>query len=101
VRSDIKAPLRFVELNTVTATKSAWRYKFQGNANIVLRKTIEDRLNMDRNSYARLTWIVNSSGTGKSRMVDELGTEIITVPMCLRQAGSTGFAFSSFFMTRM
>ncbi len=29
----------------------------------------------------RLTTIVNSSGTGKSRMVDQLGKEIITVPI--------------------
>lgn len=97
VRSDVKAPLRFVEI--ITATKRAWDFEFRGNANIVLRKTIEDLLNKDRNSHARLTWIMNSDGTGKSRMVDELGKEIIMVPMCLREAESTGSTFSSFFMT--
>jgi hypothetical protein len=48
-------------------------------------ETIADYLSKDRSPYARLTTIVNSSGTGKSRMVDQLGTEVITVPMCLRR----------------
>jgi hypothetical protein len=36
---------------------------------------------------------VNSSGTGKSRMVDELGKTIITVPMCLRDPQSSGLVY--------
>jgi hypothetical protein len=57
---------------------------------MVLLETIADLLNKKRSPYARLTSIVNSSGTGKSRMVDQLGTKIITVPMCLRSAGTQG-----------
>src|SRR6266446_8351607 len=83
----------------ITASEHAWTSQFKGNANVVLRKTIADLLNKDGNSHARLTCIINSSGTGKSRMVDELGTEIITVPMCLRPNGPRGFTISSFFMT--
>jgi len=33
---------------------------------------------------------LNSSGTGKSRLVDEVSKSIITVPMCLRPEGSHG-----------
>jgi hypothetical protein len=73
--------------------KTSRGFKFQGNA------TIADFLSKDRAPYARLTSIINSFGTGKLRMVDQLGREIITVPMCLRQAGSTGFATKSFVMT--
>ena len=40
--------------------------------------------------------MVNSSGTGKSRVVHEAARKIITVPMCLRQRGTTGFMFCAF-----
>ncbi|KAH9991142.1 hypothetical protein BJV77DRAFT_1068477 [Russula vinacea] len=65
----------------IRATERAWSYTFRGNAQLVLLETISDLLNRNRSPYARLTSIVNSSGTGKSRMVDELGVAIITVPM--------------------
>jgi hypothetical protein len=42
------------------------------------------------------TCIVNSLGTGKSRMVHEAATKIITVPMCLRIKGSQGFVSCAF-----
>lgn len=67
------------------ATKLAWDSGFKGDLARVLFDTIADYLSNDRTPYARLTTIVNSSGTGKSRMVDQLGTDIITVPMCLRR----------------
>jgi hypothetical protein len=63
---------------------------------MVLLETIADLLDKKRSPYARLTSIVNSSGTGKSRMVDQLGTKIITVPMCLRSEGTQGILFFLF-----
>jgi hypothetical protein len=74
----------------IIATELAWNSEFKGNAEMVLLETIADLLNKKRSPYARLTSIVNSSGTGKSRMVDQLGIKIITVPMCLRSAGTQG-----------
>ncbi|KAF8491846.1 hypothetical protein F5888DRAFT_1637389 [Russula emetica] len=59
--------------------------KYKGDLVDVLRKTIADYLSKDRTPYARLTTVVNSSGTGKSRMVDQLGTETIT-DRCSEQA---------------
>ncbi|KAF8311127.1 uncharacterized protein EI90DRAFT_3098004 [Cantharellus anzutake] len=70
--------------NSALATTQAWSGEFKGDLANVLFETIADDLSKDKTPYARLTTIINSSGTGKSRMVDELGKEIITVPMCLR-----------------
>ena len=74
----------------VAATVAAWNSDFKGIAADVLLATISDYLDKEKRCYARLTSIVNSSGTGKSRMVDQLSTQIITVPMCLRACGSGG-----------
>ncbi|KAM6489485.1 hypothetical protein JOM56_015042 [Amanita muscaria] len=72
--------------------KYAWESEFKGDAADVLLTTVSDYLNNERKGvYARHASTINSSGTGKSRMVDQIGMEIITVPMCLRQDGSKGF----------
>jgi len=65
------------------ATYHAWDSSFQGNAAAVLLKIIQMYLDRTHETYSRHTSIVNSSGTGKSRMVDENAYEIITIPMCL------------------
>ncbi|KAI0299888.1 hypothetical protein BC826DRAFT_716613 [Russula brevipes] len=69
----------------------AWGNQFKGDAADVLLRTISDFLNKQRRVYARGTWIINSSGTGKSRMVDQVAMTIITIPMCLRAARTQGF----------
>jgi hypothetical protein len=72
-----------------------WRVQRQSG-----KSTSSDHLQLPReseNPYTRHAPIVNSSGTGKSRMVDELATQIITVPMCLREAGTQGFTSRAFF----
>ncbi|KAN0102363.1 hypothetical protein V8E52_012017 [Russula decolorans] len=79
------------DLTTAHATEHAWSGEYKGDLADVLCETIVDYLSKDKTPYARLTTVVNSSGTGKSRMVDQLGTEIITVPMCLRQGRREGF----------
>ena len=76
----------------ITATVVAWRSKFKGESVDRLLKTISDYLDEKRDCYARLSTIVNSSGTGKSRMVDQLSMQIITVPMCLRTQGGRGLS---------
>jgi hypothetical protein len=60
---------------------------------MVLLQTISSYLDKKKSSYSRQAAIVNSSGTGKSRMVDQLAMQIITVPMCLRSDPSTGDPF--------
>ena len=40
--------------------------------------------------YAPMCAIIQSSGTGKSRMVDQLGTTHFVIPVCLRRLGEPG-----------
>jgi hypothetical protein len=82
----------------MTATVQAWSSTFRGNAADVLLMTISTYLDRRRAAYAREASILNSSGTGKSRTVDELAKTVITVPMCLRDARSRG-ATSPFFFS--
>ncbi|KAF8333428.1 uncharacterized protein EI90DRAFT_3051997, partial [Cantharellus anzutake] len=86
----LKPKPEITETDITLPTILAWNSTFQGGIANVLLESIADYLSKDRTSYVRLTSIVNSSGTGKSRMVDQLGKEIITVPMCLRP-GYEGF----------
>jgi len=83
----------------ILAAVDAWGSNFQGNAAKVLLATISNFLSKQRTVYSRHTCIVNSSGTGKSRMVDELSREVITVPMCLREAGSQGLISRALLLT--
>ena len=98
IRGAWQYQILYISFIVSAATERAWSYTFRGNAQLVLLETISDLLNRNRSPYARLTSIVNSSGTGKSRMVDELGVAIITVPMCLRPHGTQGFMFRSLFL---
>jgi hypothetical protein len=74
----------------MTATVRAWSGNFKGHAADALFSVISDLLNPNAMAYARATCIINSSGTGKSRSIDELSKRIITIPVCLRQEGSQG-----------
>jgi hypothetical protein len=85
--------LRCSCLILIIAAEVAWVHTFKGDTATVLLQTISSYLDKSRDSYARQATIVNSSGTGKSRMVDELATRIITVPMCLRSDPSSGDPF--------
>jgi len=82
----------------ILAAVDAWDTKYEGNAPDVLLATISSFLDFQRNVYARHTCIVNSSGTGKSRMVDELSRKVITVPMCFREEGTRGLIFRDLFL---
>jgi|SRR6267142_414164 len=82
----------------ILAAVDAWGSKFEGNAADVLLATISSYLHSQRNVYARHTCIVNSSGTGKSRMVDELSRRVITVPMCFRKDEAQGLVSVALFL---
>src|ERR1700679_2857562 len=90
VRNNLEVTLCLV-MRPMTAAVHAWSTDFKGNAANSLLKTITDLLSPMAKTYARTTCIINSSGTGKSRMVDEVSMLIIAVPMCLRPHGSQGF----------
>jgi hypothetical protein len=78
----------------------AWDTPFKGDAADLILAAIPMYLEEGKRLHAN---IVNSSGTGKSRMVDEVAKKIITVPMCLRENGNRGFTllFSLFVCTLM
>ncbi|KAI0362904.1 hypothetical protein BV20DRAFT_959369 [Pilatotrama ljubarskyi] len=66
---------------TTLVVSAAWQEPYKGSTSIlksVLNQYMEDSLR-----YACYASITQSSGTGKSRMVDELAREILCIPMCL------------------
>ncbi|TFK53301.1 hypothetical protein OE88DRAFT_1724200 [Heliocybe sulcata] len=63
------------------ATIRSWDREFKGTAVDVLLKTLSSFMERDPEPYARYAGIVNSSGTGKSRIVDELGKRVVVVPI--------------------
>jgi hypothetical protein len=69
----------------ITAAEIAWTATFKGDGANILIATIADYLSKKRDVYTRHSSIVNSSGTGKSRIVDQVAKKIITVPICLRE----------------
>jgi len=99
VRNNLEVIVLRLVTCPMTATVHAWNIDFKGDAAKALLNTIRDLLSPMAKTCARATCIINSSGTGKSRMVDEISTCIITVPMCLRPHGSQGFIPAFWFFT--
>ena len=61
-------------------------FPFQGDAHLELRDAIE-HMNKERTptqAYANMMSIIQSSGTGKSRLVDKLAEVVFTLPFNLR-----------------
>ncbi|KZT00605.1 uncharacterized protein LAESUDRAFT_816421 [Laetiporus sulphureus 93-53] len=77
------------------ATVSAWSRTFYGTAHQTLYNSIE-RMNSSRvpeQLYSNYVSIVQSSGTGKSRTVDEMARLVFTFPFNLRAEGDSGYAY--------
>jgi hypothetical protein len=80
-------------LTVFIVVERSWNREFEGPATDVLLQTISTYLTeRNKSKSSNCSPIVNSSGTGKSRMVDQLSKRVITVPMCLRGPGSNGYA---------
>ena len=64
----------------------AWRRTYHGDSEKILLKAVDDldKLEPDHN-YAKIIPIIQSSGTGKSRTVDNVGKQRILFPICLRE----------------
>ncbi|KAI0370060.1 hypothetical protein BV20DRAFT_315504 [Pilatotrama ljubarskyi] len=68
---------------TNPVVSAAWQEPYRGSTSIlesVLNQYIKDSKG---SHYARYASITQSSGTGKSRMVDEIARKIFCIPMCL------------------
>ncbi|KAG9080407.1 hypothetical protein FRC06_006625, partial [Ceratobasidium sp. 370] len=75
------------------ATERAWNEPYVGSAPSLLRKAI-DQMNAQRadKDYANFLPIIQSSGMGKSRTVDELARQVFTLPFNIRPAADkTGY----------
>jgi hypothetical protein len=66
------------------ATMCSWDIDYVGNADDLLYDHIKNYATKD-SDFARYTSIVQSSGMGKSRTIDELSKKHLVVPLNLRQ----------------
>ena len=83
-------------LTIFIVVERSWDRKFEGPAADVLLHTISTYLTKEPSGSVMCSPIVNSSGTGKSRMVDELSKRVITIPMCLRGYDTNGSVIQNF-----
>lgn len=70
---------------SILATEKAWKVGFKGGSAELFRKCLDD-MNKGRGGklYANFVSIIQSSGMGKSRLVDEIAKLIFTIPFCFR-----------------
>ncbi|KAF8332488.1 hypothetical protein F5887DRAFT_1063857 [Amanita rubescens] len=70
----------------------SWERPYEGEAAEALWTHIRDHYDPNSNKiYAHFCSVIQSSGMGKSRTVDELGKEHFSIPINLRNARSTGY----------
>ncbi|KDQ17872.1 hypothetical protein BOTBODRAFT_185297 [Botryobasidium botryosum FD-172 SS1] len=81
--------VRFTTQHEADATAKAWEGPFQGDAAFDFRMAL-DNMNDKRGQklYANFVSIIQSSGMGKSRLLDETAKAIFTIPFCLRPENS-------------
>ncbi|CCL99239.1 uncharacterized protein FIBRA_01254 [Fibroporia radiculosa] len=77
------------------AMRAAWEMPFHGHSHEVLLHSIQNMMELLKpdHFYANHLPIIQSSGTGKSRMVDELARLIFTIPFNVRESVDKGFPF--------
>ena len=81
----------------ISAVEQSWEREFSGGAAQALWNHISGHYNRQHSRvYAHYTAIVQSSGMGKSRTVDELGKTHFVIPINLRGSHSTGDVYSLF-----
>ena len=74
------------------ALKSAWRDNYHGENHKLLFANI-NRIPRTQKAYSNQIAIVQSSGTGKSRMVHEQANLVFTIPFNLRESGESKGAY--------
>jgi len=85
----------FVRFFTWLATENAWEEEYVGEGANLLWADIQEcfkevPLDLNRHFYAKYCAIVQSSGMGKSRTVDEMSKFHFVIPVNLREHDSTG-----------
>jgi hypothetical protein len=74
--------LCFLRLSTISAVSNAWNGQYIGNSHRLLLNNINHMLR--DMPYSNTVTILQSSGTGKSRMVHEQSNLVFTLPFNLR-----------------
>ena len=67
---------------------TSWDATYVGHAHKVLYEVAKEQSQENTVTYARYLAIVQSSGMGKSRTVDELSKEHLLIPINLRMTGT-------------
>ncbi|KDQ06114.1 hypothetical protein BOTBODRAFT_181892 [Botryobasidium botryosum FD-172 SS1] len=82
------------EGESMGATEKAWKYPFQGSAHKALLKRLrhlEKTWSKELNHYAKFVPLIQSSGTGKSRLLDEMAKEAYVIPLNIRDSREKGY----------
>ena len=82
-----------------SVVRNAWKEPFRGDYHKVLLQKIDAMY--EPQPYKNMCAIVQSSGTGKSRMVDELAKLVFTLPINIRGRQGISMTYSSAISTRL
>ncbi|KZV73389.1 hypothetical protein PENSPDRAFT_602890 [Peniophora sp. CONT] len=94
IRPELVTPISVSEVqDSKNATLKSWDHDYQGSAHRALWHHIKHNLQQDK-MYSPMCSIVQSSGTGKSRCIDELSKERLVVTLNLRDPDAGGFPAS-------
>ncbi|KAF8544882.1 hypothetical protein BDD12DRAFT_813746 [Trichophaea hybrida] len=81
--------------STLFGLQEQWKVGYRGISVLALKEKLAryDRIFSDshNNYYAKIMPILQSSGTGKSRLINELGNDVLSMSFTLRENGETGF----------
>jgi hypothetical protein len=97
----MSSPLhRILSSHFSPATEKAWLTKFAGSSHLRLiskikaiadnREPADIEKMVPKGVYTNILPIVQSSGMGKSRTVDEIAKGLFTIPICLRDQNDSG-----------
>ncbi|KAI0310214.1 hypothetical protein OF83DRAFT_1178803 [Amylostereum chailletii] len=84
-----RAAARYRYTNSIVdpdpVTVNAWKFPFRGNSASLLHEILTSYSNLEGSPepYVRFVPHVQSSGTGKSRVHDELAKHVVYIPICL------------------
>jgi hypothetical protein len=81
----------FSHLGILSAVWTAWRSRYEGDTHKLLLHTLVEMSN-EQASDTKVLPFCQSSGTGKSRAVEELRKLAFTLPFNFRQKGGVGCA---------
>lgn len=69
--------------------KLAWKTEYQGDSADLLARFLKYEQNRHLTGLGNQIPICQSSGMGKSRLIDEVAKQIFTIPMCLSNVDGT------------